>query len=31
MMEVPKGIHERFGHRDGVSAIKRKRNCKAQE
>ncbi|EPN1932892.1 HNH endonuclease [Cronobacter dublinensis] len=31
MMEVPKDIHERFRHRGGVSAIKRKRNCKAQE
>ncbi|ELY3774574.1 HNH endonuclease [Cronobacter dublinensis] len=31
MMEVPKDIHERFRHRGGVSAIKRKLNCKAQE
>nr|WP_226375673.1 HNH endonuclease [Pantoea stewartii] len=27
MQEVPKDIHERFRHRGGVSAIKRKLNC----
>ncbi len=27
MMEVPKDIHDRFRHRGGVSAIKRKLNC----
>ncbi|PQL08289.1 HNH endonuclease [Pantoea ananatis] len=27
MMELPKEIHDRFRHRDGVSAIKRQFNC----
>jgi len=31
VMEVPKDIRERFRHRGGVSAIKRKLHCKAQE
>ncbi|AST69699.1 hypothetical protein BFG07_14055 [Kosakonia cowanii] len=31
VMEVPKDIHERFRHRGGVSAIKRKLCRKAQE